>query len=337
MAWTFNSMLITAAFLLLAMLASQATARSLHEASLTEKHEQWMVEHGRVYKDEAEKAKRFKIFKETVEYIEAFNKAGNKSYVLGINRFSDLTNEEFLSASTGYNYKPRKDVSQGTSFRYADVSDAPPSMNWRQKGAVTGVKDQAACGCCWAFSTVAAVEGIHKLKAGELISLSEQQLVDCDTSSNHGCSGGRMDSAFNFIASNGIATESEYPYQGADGTCNNDQGAVQITGYEDVPQNNEDALLQAVSKQPVSVGIEGSGMDFKNYKSGVFSGDCGNNLDHAVTLVGYGTSEDGTKYWLVKNSWGTSWGEDGYMRLQRHTGAPEGLCGIASQASYPTA
>ena len=105
-----------------------------------------MVEHGRFYKDESERAKRIKIFKESGEYIDAFNMAGIKSYVLGINRFADLTNEEFLSASTGYNYKPRKDVSQGTSFRYADVSDAPPSTDWRQKGAVTGVKDQAACG-----------------------------------------------------------------------------------------------------------------------------------------------------------------------------------------------
>lgn len=335
MASTFNSMLITAAFLLLATLASQATARNLDEVSMTEKHEQWMAQHGRVYKDEAEKAKRFKIFKETVEYIEAFNKAGDKSYVLGINQFADMTNEEFLSTSTGY--KPRKDVSRGTSFRYADVSEVPPSMDWREKGAVTDVKDQQNCGCCWAFSAAAAVEGIHQITTGDLISLSEQELVDCVTD-NQGCDGGFMDTAFKFIVDNGLTTESAYPYQAADGTCNNGaSAAAQITNYEDVPQNNEDALLQAVVNQPVSVGIDGSDMNFKNYQSGIFTGDCGTDLNHAVTLVGYGTSEDGTMYWLIKNSWGTNWGEGGYMRIQRGTDAPEGLCGINQQASYPTA
>lgn len=337
MASTFNSMLITAAFLLLAMLASQATARKLDEVSMTEKHEQWMAQHGRVYKDEAEKAKRFKIFKETVEYIEAFNKAGNKSYVLGINQFADMTNEEFLSTSTGY--KPRKDVSRGTSFRYADVSEVPPSMDWRKKGAVTDVKDQQTCGCCWAFSAAAAVEGIHLLKTGDLISLSEQELVDCVTD-NYGCGGGFMDTAFKFIVDNGLAAESAYPYQAADGTCNRDQAAspaARITGYDDVPQNNEDALLQAAANQPVSVGIDGSDINFRNYQSGILTGECGTEITHAVTLVGYGTSEDGTKYWLIKNSWGTSWGEGGYMRIQRDIDAPEGLCGIAKLASYPTA
>jgi len=195
-------------------------------------------------------------------------------------------------------------------------------------------------GCCWAFSTVAAIEGIIKLKTGNLISLSEQQLVDC-TAGNKGCQGGVMDTAFQYIIRNGgLTSEDNYPYQGVDGTCNSENAAsteAQITGYEDVPRNNENALMQAVAKQPVSVAVDGGGNDFRFYKSGVFEGDCGTDLNHAVTAIGYGTDSDGTDYWLVKNSWGTSWGDSGYMRMRRGIGSSEGLCGVAMDASYPTA
>ena len=196
-------------------------------------------------------------------------------------------------------------------------------------------------GCCWAFSAVAATEGINKLKTGTLISLSEQELVDCDTKGvDQGCEGGLMDDAFKFIIKNGgLTTEAQYPYKGADGTCNAKAAAnhaATISGYEDVPANNEQALKNAVANQPVSVAIDASGSDFQFYKSGVFTGSCGTELDHGVTAVGYGVS-DGTKYWLVKNSWGAEWGEEGYIRMQRDVAAAEGLCGIAMQASYPTA
>ncbi|KAH0985793.1 hypothetical protein GBA52_012970 [Prunus armeniaca] len=148
-----------------------------------------------------------------------------------------------------------------------------------------------------------------------------------------------MTNSFKYIQENGgIASEENYPYQAVEGTCNANQPAVQITGYEKVPENSEEDLLKAVSMQPVSIAIVGSGNEFRNYKSGVFSPtDCGTTQDHAVTVIGYGTTEDGTKYWLLKNQWGESWGENGYMKILRDAGAPKGVCGLAQYASYPTA
>lgn len=200
----------------------------------------------------------------------------------------------------------------------------------------------AKTGCCWAFSAVAATEGIVKLRTGKLISLSEQELLDCDVDdTNRGCNGGAMQDAFEFIATNGgLATEVAYPYTASEGTCT---GATKlptlsaIKGYEAVPPNSESSLLKAVSGQPVAAALDGGGSDFRFYSGGIFTGYCGTDLNHAVTIVGYGTTAQGTDYWLLKNSWGASWGENGYMRMLRHVHAAQGLCGIAMDASYPIA
>nr|KYP68548.1 Thiol protease SEN102 family [Cajanus cajan] len=308
---------------------------------MRERHEQWMVQHGRTYMDSSEKELKYQIFKENVQRIEAFNNAGNKPYKLGINQFADLTNEEF-KARNRFKGHMCSTITKTPTFKYEHVTAVPASLDWRKKGAVTPIKDQGECGSCWAFSAVAATEGITKLSTGKLVSLSEQELVDCDTKGvDQGCEGGLMDDAFKFILKNkGLTTESIYPYKGVDGKCNTKavgKHAASIKGYEDVPANSESALLKAVANQPVSVAIDASGFEFQFYSGGVFNGSsCGINLDHGVTAVGYG-SNNGTKYWLIKNSWGVKWGEQGYIRMQRDVAAKEGLCGIAMQASYPTA
>ncbi|KAF5943882.1 hypothetical protein HYC85_017959 [Camellia sinensis] len=194
---------------------------------------------------------------------------------------------------------------------------------------------------CWAFSTIAAIERITQLTTGKLISLFEQELVDYDRSGKDaGCEGGYMEGGFAFIVQNkGIATETIYPCSTNDGTCNTKKEAshaAKISGYENVSANSDSALLKAVANLPISVSIDVVGAFFQFYSSEIFTGDCGTDLDHGVTVVGYGTTTDGTKYWLVKNSWGTSWVEEGYIRMQRDIAAKEGLCGIAMDSSYPT-
>lgn len=311
------------------------------EESLWEMYERWRSHHT-ISRNLDEKHKRFNVFKENVKYVHNFNKQ-DKPYKLKLNKFGDMTNHEFRSAYAGSKVKHHRMLrgttrSNGT-FMYENVVNIPPSIDWRKKGAVTGVKDQGQCGSCWAFSTVVAVEGINQIKTKNLVSLSEQELVDCDNTENQGCNGGLMDYAFEFIKQKGgITGEQTYPYKAEDGSCDvskMNSPIVSIDGHENVPANNENALLKAAANQPVSVAIDAGGSDFQFYSEGVFTGECGTELDHGVAVVGYGTTLDGTKYWIVKNSWGAEWGEKGYIRMQRGISAKQGLCGIAMEASYP--
>ncbi|XP_039055687.1 cysteine proteinase RD21A-like [Hibiscus syriacus] len=302
-------------------------------------YEEWLVKHGKTYNGLGEKEKRFQIFKDNLRFIDEHNANESYSFKVGLNRFADLTNEEYRATYLGVK-KPRRKLSKA-SDRYAPIlgEELPDFVDWREKGAVAEIKDQGACGSCWAFSATAAVEGINKLFTGELISLSEQELVDCDRSYNEGCNGGLMDYAFEFIIKNGgIDTEENYPYTGRDGRCDSYRkkaNVVSIDGYEDVPVNNERALQKAASNQPISVAIESGGRSFQLYESGIFDGSCGTQLDHGVTVVGYG-SEKGKDYWLVKNSWGINWGEAGYVRMARNVAnAVTGKCGITMDPSYP--
>ncbi|KAB1220320.1 Cysteine proteinase RD21a [Morella rubra] len=301
-------------------------------------YEAWLAKNGKGYNALGEKEKRFEIFKDNLRFIDEHN-AENRTYKVGLNRFADLTNDEYRTTYLGT--KPRRKLSKPRTDRYEPhVGDKlPESVDWRKEGAVVGVKDQGSCGSCWAFSTVAAVEGINQIVTGDLISLSEQELVDCDTTYNEGCNGGLMDYAFEFIINNGgIDSEDDYPYNAVDGRCDTlrkNARVVTIDDYEDVPQNNEKALQKAVANQPISVAIEGGGRAFQLYDSGVFTGKCGTALDHGVAAVGYGT-ENGVDYWIVRNSWGANWGEAGYIRMERNVvGTATGKCGIAMEASYP--
>ncbi|XP_030476319.2 vignain-like [Syzygium oleosum] len=311
------------------------------EDSLWDLYERWRSHHT-VSRSLEDKQKRFNVFKQNVMHVYWVN-LQDKPYKLKLNKFADMTNHEFRSLYAGSkvgHHRMFRGVRCGSeSFMYEEFTPVPPSVDWREKGAVTNVKDQGQCGSCWAFSTVAAVEGINYLKTNKLFSLSEQELVDCDTTQNQGCNGGLMDYAFEFIKQKGgITSESNYPYLATDGTCNvakENSPVVSIDGHENVPVNDEDALQKAVANQPVSVAIEASGSDFQFYSEGVFAGNCGTDLDHGVTIVGYGSTLQGTKYWIVKNSWGPEWGEKGYIRMERGIAAKEGLCGIAMEASYP--
>lgn len=182
------------------------------------------------------------------------------------------------------------------------------------------------------------MEGITQIKTGKLLSLSEQELLDCDIGGDDkACSGGFKDGAFKYIQGKGISTEKEYPYTGTQGKCHAPaKKATKISGFKTVTANNEASLLAAVATQPVSVSVESSGNDFQLYKSGIFNGKCGTQLDHDLIIVGYGEAS-GQKYWIIRNSWGTAWGEAGYMRILRGGAQKMGTCGLAIMPSYPLA
>eukprot|EP01039_Chlorochromonas_danica_P003824 gene3824-4175_t len=290
----------------------------------------------------AEFIKRVAIFAANVDYIERHNSDNSQTYQLGINQFTHLTFDEFLDAVNIGGTRPPHLRRQGSGKVHkapSQTSSLPSSVDWVSKGAVTPVKDQGNCGSCWSFSTTGALEGAYFLKYGTLPSLSEQNLVSCAPSPNAGCNGGWMDDAFAFVKSNGgIASEANYPYtsgtSGKSGSCETNHGIVANSapsGYVDVDQD-VNALLSAVAQQPVSIAIQANQLAFQSYKSGVLTGRCGTNLDHGVLLVGYGT-DNGVDYWKVKNSWGPTWGESGYIRIER---SADDKCGVLDAASYPT-
>ncbi len=298
--------------------------------------EEWSVFHGKVY-EPTERDYRESVFNKNVLKIVEHN-AGNSSWTMSVNKFADLTAEEFKGLYVGGFKAPKKSLRRAAVGPFNTTAN-PTSVDWTTKGAVTPIKNQEQCGSCWAFSTTGSVEGAWFLSKGSLVSLSEQQLVDCSQAEgNQGCNGGLMDQAFQYIIDNkGITTEAAYPYTAQDGTCQakGKPVAATLSGFKDVAANSETALETAIVQQPVSVAVEADQSVFQFYSGGVMDSACGTQLDHGVLAVGYGV-DTGKEYYKVKNSWGADWGEKGYIRLGR--GAkfnPSGQCGIQMVASYP--
>ncbi len=263
----------------------------------------------------------------------------NLSYKVGENQFinRNYTNEFYNEENShimiqNLSYVPLEEP-QGEDI-------LPIDFDWRKKNKVSSVKNQLQCGACWAFSTSGAVEGAWAIQNNVLYNLSEQELIDCsDSYGNQGCKGGSMNLAYKYIIDNGLCANLSYPYVAQNNICqkNNCESIVKISDYSQVTVNNEKALKRSLYKRPISVAIQANKRSFQMYQSGIYSDlDCGTQLDHGVLLVGYGYDLlNNMDYWIVKNSWGPSWGENGYIRILRNTEDERGLCGIAMQPSYP--
>ncbi|CAK4626602.1 hypothetical protein LEN26_015154 [Aphanomyces euteiches] len=323
-------------------LSIAALAAVVSGLSYESKFQAWMEEHGMDFSP-AEWAHRFENFIVNDQFIEAHNSKGASSFVLGHNMYSHLSFAEFKKRYTGLrisnSYIAERLKRSQVYVKSKDYSALPAAIDWVEKGAVTPVKNQGMCGSCWAFSTTGSIEGAAFVASNKLVSLSEQELVDCDHNGDMGCNGGLMDHAFKWIEDHeGLCKEEDYTYHANVSTCAKSkcQPATKVTGFVDVTANDEEELRAAVAQQPVSVAIEADQPEFQFYKSGVFDKACGTKLDHGVLVVGYG-KENGKKFWKVKNSWGEKWGDAGFIYLTRETGTEQGQCGIAMVPSYPLA
>ncbi|KAF7279592.1 cathepsin L-like proteinase [Rhynchophorus ferrugineus] len=317
-------------FLLVSLLVVAVSASVLDHAA---QFQEFKLKHGKTYKNQVEETRRFNIYKSNLESIAAHNaryEQGLETYTLAANKFADMTRQEF-SAKLALQKATKPKLNITRTFKMPKGVEAPASVDWRSN-AVTPVKNQGNCGSCWAFSLTGSTEGAYALKYGNVVALSEQQLVDCTTDLNFGCDGGYLEDNFPYISKKGLQSESSYPYEGVDGKCRYDESNV-VTRVDDYVAiyEDEEALQNAVGTVgPVSIAINADFIQF--YDSGIFHmAICYIfGLNHGVLAVGYG-SENGEDYWIIKNSWGADWGENGYIRFKR--GVNE--CGMAEDTVYP--
>lgn len=291
----------------------------------------YLAEHGKSYATKEEYLFRLAEFTRKMKIVENHNAKNSDDATVAVNHMSDWTDDEY-KAILGYKGKKPRNTTV-----FEGSNDIPASVNWVEQGAVTPVKNQGQCGSCWSFSATGSMEGRYQIKNGDLVSFSEQQLVDCSkTQGNMGCNGGLMDYAFTYAETNMMETEEQYPYKGRQGTCNASGGSVEVSDFTDVKPKSPSALASAVAEGPVSVAIDAGNPLFQLYHGGIMKHFCGQSLDHGVLVVGYGT-ENGTDYWLLKNSWGPTWGEKGYFRILRSMDKENegGVCGLQQDPSFP--
>ncbi|XP_058752700.1 ervatamin-B-like [Vicia villosa] len=293
----------------------------------------WKKEHGRVYSDQEEMEKKFETFVLNLKYIVETNAKRDSphSSLLGLTDFADLSFTDFKETYMTMNSDNMDIVNDHVDE--LTRSKPPSKLDWRWKGAVTPIKNQDSCGCCWAFSTVASIDGIVAIKTRQLIPLSDQEVLDCEPYGN--CSRGSVAKALDWVIKNkGIASQKDYPYYEDKGICTSGQISNSPTSRiksHNLVKRSEKELLCAVAKQPLNVGVYAETKEFQHYKGGVFRGQkCpldSLNTTHAMVIVGY-DSVDSDEYWIVKNSWGTRWGDNGYMYIKRNTGKKYGVCAI---------
>jgi len=367
--------LFAVAALLIASVSAKTTWMDLHEANYVYTLHDLEAEFG-VKIAEEELAMRAEVLRKNLLKIKQHN-AGPSSYKMGVNQFAHLTSAEFKNKIRG----TKASGTDQTIYSSADLSghvattDLPKELDWREKGVVTPAKNQGGCGSCWAFSATETIESAVAIATGKLLKLAPQQLVSCSPNPQHcggtgGCQGSTQWLGFNYtIHAGGMTTEADYPYRGSDSKCATEKikPAVKISGYVRLPANNYSALMNAVTDVG-PIAISAAAEPWQLYEEGIYDGDCGADVDHAIQLVGYGQGKKGifskkeADYWLVRNSWGTMWGEKGYIRIERFGDTPKGetcytdrtpsdgtacaggpktekvcgLCGIMSDSSYVT-